>query len=232
VDIRTEFGQRVRELRARSGMSQEMLAYRAGLDRTYISGVESGQRNISIVNIEKIAAALQVSVAYMFSGERFSATPAYQQKDFTVPFKERFKYQLDSDKKVLAFQVIGLFSGKKDVDYLSSVILGICSAFGKDELNILVDHRDMKASDGEPVVYSPEIVERAVVFQQELTAYSKKVVALCNSEFMVHQLNHVAKESGIHAKATHLFGQDKEMVGRAYELLEINGNELIKAKAQ
>ncbi|MGO4119072.1 helix-turn-helix domain-containing protein, partial [Rhizobium ruizarguesonis] len=64
MDIRAEFGQRVRELRARSGMSQELLAYRAGLDRTYISGVERGERNISIVNMEKIAAALQVSMGY------------------------------------------------------------------------------------------------------------------------------------------------------------------------
>jgi len=54
---------------------------------------------------------------------------------------------------------------------------------------------------------------------------------LCNSEFMVHHLNNVATQSGIIEKATHLFGQDKEMIGRAYELLDINGNELIKTKA-
>lgn len=78
MDIRTEFGQRVRELRARRSMSQEILADRAGLDRTYISGVERGKRNVSILNIEKIAAALQVPVAYMFSGELFSDTPANQ----------------------------------------------------------------------------------------------------------------------------------------------------------
>ncbi len=53
MDIRSEFGKRVRELRARSGMSQELLADRSGLDRTYISGVERGERNISLVNIEK-----------------------------------------------------------------------------------------------------------------------------------------------------------------------------------
>ncbi|NGQ94221.1 helix-turn-helix transcriptional regulator [Brevibacillus sp. SYP-B805] len=46
MDIRSEFGQRVQELRTRSGMTQEMLAYRAGLDRTYISGVERGERLI------------------------------------------------------------------------------------------------------------------------------------------------------------------------------------------
>jgi len=72
VDIRSEFGIRVKELRARSGISQELLAERAGLDRTYMSGVERGERNISIVNIEKIAAALNVSIEYLFSSERFS----------------------------------------------------------------------------------------------------------------------------------------------------------------
>jgi transcriptional regulator with XRE-family HTH domain len=227
VDIRSEFGQRVRGLRARSGMSQEMLAHRAGLDRTYISGVERGDRNISIINIERIAAALYVSIGYIFSGERLSINPAYLQKDFTVPFLDRFKFQLDSENKVLAFQVHGLLTGS-DVDYISATLLGICSTFGKDELNVLVDHREMKAADGEPVVYSPEVAERAIVFQQELAAFSKRVVALCNSEFMVHQLNRVTKESGLHEKAIHLFGQDKEMVCRAYELLDIKDNELIK----
>jgi transcriptional regulator with XRE-family HTH domain len=227
VDIRSEFGQRVRGLRARSGMSQEMLAHRAGLDRTYISGVERGDRNVSLINIERIAAALYVSIGYIFSGERFSTNQAYLQKEFTVPLSDRFKFQLDSENKVLAFQVNGLLTGA-NADFMSATLLGICSAFGKGELKVLVDHREMKAADGEPVVYSPEVAELAIVFQQELAAYSKRVVVLCNSDFMVNQLNHVAKESGIHEKAIHLFGQDKEMVGKAYELLDINGNELIK----
>lgn len=231
MDIRSEFGQRVKELRARSGMSQELLAHRSGLDRTYISGVERGERNLSLVNIEKIAEALQVSIKYMFSGERFTSNPAYQSSNFAVPFKERFHYHIDHDKRVLAFQVKGLFSGKKDVDYLTSVILGICSAYGKDELNILVDHRDMKTTDGEAVVYSPEVTEAAVVFQQKLTTYSKKVVALCNSEFMVQQLNHVATTSGIRDKALHLYERDRDMVERAYSLLDIHGNELIKTSS-
>lgn len=231
MDIRIEFGQRIKELRARSGMSQEVLAHRAGLDRTYISGVERGERNISIINIEKIAAALQVSVTYMFSGERFSSTPAYQPKELGIPLKDRFKYQVDSEKRILAFQVHGLLSGEH-VDHMSKTLLGICNAFGKGELNVLVDHRDMKASDGEPVVYSPEVAEKAVTFQQELLKYSKRVVALCNSEYMVQNLNHVATQSGIIHKASHIFGHDKDMVGRAYELLGINDNELVKAKAQ
>lgn len=211
-------------------MSQEVLAHRAGLDRTYISGVERRERNISIVNIEKISSALQVSVSYMFSGERFSATPAYQPKDFTVPFKDRFKYRVDSENRILAFQVRGLLTGE-NVDFMSRTLIGLCNAFGKEELNVLVDHRDMKASDGEPVVYSPEVAEKAVIFQQELLKYSRRVVALCNSEYMVENLDHVASQSGIIHKATHIYGRDKDMVGTAYELLGINGNELIKAKA-
>jgi transcriptional regulator with XRE-family HTH domain len=231
LNIRQEFGNRVRELRARSGMTQEILSYRSGLDRTYISGVERGQRNISIENIEKIASALQVSLAYMFSGERFSAAPAYQLKDLNVPLKDRFKYRVDSEKRILAFQVHGLLTGE-NVDFMSKTLLGLCNAFGKEELNVLVDHREMKASDGEIAIYSPEVAEKAVIFQQELLKYSKRVVALCNSEYMVENLNHVASQSGIIHKATHIFGRDKDMVGKAYELLGINDNELIKTKAQ
>jgi len=211
-------------------MSQEILAHRSGLDRTYISGVERGERNISIINIEKIATALNVTVAYLFSGERFSATPSFPVKDLTVPFKQRFKYKVDSEKRVLSFQVYGQLN-KENVDHMSKTLLGICGAFGKEELNVLVDHRDIKDSKGEVVVYSPEVAERAVLFQQELLKYSKKVVALCNSEFMLQNLNHIAKQSGIIDKATHLFDRDKVMVEQAYHLLEINGNELVKVKS-
>ncbi len=92
---------------------------------------------------------------------------------FDIRFKQRFKYHIDSEKKLLAFQVKGLFSDQRDVDYLSSVIIGVCTAFETEELNFLVDHRDMKTPDGEIAVYSPEIAERAVVFQQELLKNSK-----------------------------------------------------------
>ncbi len=54
-----------------------------------------------------------------------------------------------------------------------------------------------------------------------------KVVCLSNSSFMVQNLNHVAKASGIYEKATHLF--EKDMIDKAYSILDINGNELIKA---
>ena len=54
------FGVKLRSVRETAGVSQEKLAERAGLHRTYVSSVERGQRNISLLNMEKLAHALQV----------------------------------------------------------------------------------------------------------------------------------------------------------------------------
>lgn len=63
ADVRIRFGNMLRETRLKVGVSQEKLAALAGLHRTYISSVELGKRNVSLVNIEKLAAALGVSMA-------------------------------------------------------------------------------------------------------------------------------------------------------------------------
>ncbi len=80
------------------------------MDRTYIGGIERGEQNVSLSNIEKIANSLNVSVEYIFSEEKLTPAAAYQQKDFIVPFSERFKYCVDPGNKVLAFQVNGLLN--------------------------------------------------------------------------------------------------------------------------
>lgn len=55
------FGENLKRIRLLTGMSQEQLAERAGLDRTYVSSVERGKRNISLNNIFKLADALDVT---------------------------------------------------------------------------------------------------------------------------------------------------------------------------
>jgi len=65
-DIKATFGKRLRELREAKGMSQESLAHEAGLDRTYVSSVERGKRNISLENIERLAKALGIKIKDLF----------------------------------------------------------------------------------------------------------------------------------------------------------------------
>jgi len=60
TQVQKHFGDRVRELRKQKGLSQESLALACDLDRTYIGGVERGERNTSLFNIYKIAEALGV----------------------------------------------------------------------------------------------------------------------------------------------------------------------------
>jgi transcriptional regulator with XRE-family HTH domain len=55
------FGDKVRSERAKAGLSQEQLAFKTGLDRTYISGIERGRRNPSLKNIGKLARAFRKS---------------------------------------------------------------------------------------------------------------------------------------------------------------------------
>lgn len=67
-DITFQFGERVRQIRQSRSLSQEALADLAGLDRTYISSVERGKRNISLRNIEAIADALGIGLADLLKG--------------------------------------------------------------------------------------------------------------------------------------------------------------------
>ncbi|PYQ91566.1 MAG: transcriptional regulator [Acidobacteria bacterium] len=65
-DFRVAFGRRVRELRDQLQLSQEQLAERAGLHRNYVGGIERGERNVAIINVVKLAAGLDTSVAELF----------------------------------------------------------------------------------------------------------------------------------------------------------------------
>lgn len=74
MDVKAKIGKRIKELREVAKMSQKDLAYTADLDRSYIASVENGQRNISIVNIERIAHALGVSLKELFNSIDFENT--------------------------------------------------------------------------------------------------------------------------------------------------------------
>lgn len=67
-DILRKFGQRVREMRNGAGLSQEAFANLCGLDRTYISGIERGNRNVALRNIEVIAKSLGLTIAELLKG--------------------------------------------------------------------------------------------------------------------------------------------------------------------
>jgi transcriptional regulator with XRE-family HTH domain len=65
-DVRTRFGKAVRQGRAKTGLSQEAFADLCGLDRTYLGGIERGERNVALINLEKIAKALHLSLSELF----------------------------------------------------------------------------------------------------------------------------------------------------------------------
>jgi transcriptional regulator with XRE-family HTH domain len=62
-DIKIRFGRRLRELRLEKGWSQETLANLAEIDRTYIPGIESGKRNVSIVILEKLSRSFEINIS-------------------------------------------------------------------------------------------------------------------------------------------------------------------------
>ncbi len=67
--IEKQFGQRLRELRRARGLSQEKLAFKSGMHRTYLGSIERGERNPALKNIAAIAEALGVSLSQLFSFE-------------------------------------------------------------------------------------------------------------------------------------------------------------------
>lgn len=65
-DIRIRFGNVLRQRRSKLRLSQEAFADLCSLDRTYIGGIERGERNVALVNLEKIADALDISLSELF----------------------------------------------------------------------------------------------------------------------------------------------------------------------
>ncbi len=66
--IKKRLGSRIQELRKKTGLSQEKFALKIDMDRTYFASVEAGKRNVSIVNIKKIADGLGIKLSTLFEG--------------------------------------------------------------------------------------------------------------------------------------------------------------------
>lgn len=71
MDIKLKIGQRIRELRKELEISQEALAYKAEVDRTYVTDVENGRRNVSVEILEKLISALEISFTDFFNSKEF-----------------------------------------------------------------------------------------------------------------------------------------------------------------
>lgn len=67
MTIKEKFGQKVKQLREQKGFSMEYLANISNIDRTYISDIEKGKRNVSLLIIEKLSIALQVTIQELFN---------------------------------------------------------------------------------------------------------------------------------------------------------------------
>ncbi|GEM64190.1 transcriptional regulator [Sphingobacterium faecium NBRC 15299] len=74
MDIRIKIGLRIKELRKNLSLTQEALAFKADLDKTYVNEVENGKRNISVVNLEKVILALETDIKDFFQATQFSST--------------------------------------------------------------------------------------------------------------------------------------------------------------
>jgi transcriptional regulator with XRE-family HTH domain len=62
-ELLQKVGERIRHYRIKSGLSQEKLSFDSNLDRTYIGSVERGERNIALINLNKLAKALNISIS-------------------------------------------------------------------------------------------------------------------------------------------------------------------------
>lgn len=71
MDIKLKVGQRIRQLRKELEISQEALALKAEVDRTYVTDVENGRRNVSVEILERLIKALNVSITEFFNTKEF-----------------------------------------------------------------------------------------------------------------------------------------------------------------
>ncbi|MBA3885982.1 MAG: helix-turn-helix transcriptional regulator [Acidobacteria bacterium] len=80
------FGFTVRRLRKARGLSPEELGFAAGLDRSYVGGIERGERNVSLVNLERLAKALSLSLTEMFREHEHGPIAITEDSPFPISY--------------------------------------------------------------------------------------------------------------------------------------------------
>ncbi|SDC27431.1 Helix-turn-helix [Paenibacillus sp. UNCCL117] len=205
MNILEDFGLRLKELRLRSNMSQDMLAARSGLDRTYIGSVERGVRNISLKNIELLCNTLDVDISYFFLHERFSLHTASLKKELERPLRERFNYRVDPVYNVITWQVTGGIS-RDEIRQIVADLKSACLQLVSGKVKLLIDNRKMMVQ-GQPIVFQQEVNEKWEELQRWFLPYCEQVVVLCNSKLMQNQMNRLAKRSGIIKVQKSLFAE-------------------------
>lgn len=124
--IKKQFGERLKQYRTAQGYSQEKFATVCGLDRTYIAGIESGKRNITIENVQKLADALKISIAELF--------------DFSIPVHKNFIITINGENFILE-------SSKELSNDIKTEIEIICRLAFDEEESSLIDVSDCKSVD-------------------------------------------------------------------------------------
>jgi transcriptional regulator with XRE-family HTH domain len=72
MDIQVRIGLRIKELRTAKNLTQEAVAFKADIDRTFMNHVENGRRNVSIGTLEKIVNALEITIKEFFNASTFN----------------------------------------------------------------------------------------------------------------------------------------------------------------
>jgi len=228
VDILSDFGKRVKELRARSGTTQDMLAVRSGLDRSYIGSVERGERNLSLCNIEAICDAFDVSLSYFFDDERFPVDSLSLNRTCRTPLADRFAFESDEDERVLAWKINGGITFSELFDIGRSLKHACIGLSREGKVKLLIDFRGMLAN-GQPFVNRPDVRDRWEELQRWAVPYCEKAVVLCNSKLMVNQFERQGKRSGIGTLQTCLYEPSGQLrMEQAFDLLGIRGNKLME----
>ncbi|WP_438497879.1 helix-turn-helix domain-containing protein [Paenibacillus sp. IHBB 3054] len=220
MNILQDFGIRLKELRLRSSMSQDMLASRSGLDRTYIGSVERGERNVSLKNIEILCNTLDVDISYFFDDERFSVHSAFFKQELTRPLADRFSYSVLAEENLLAWKVTGALH-PDEVKRICMNLKAACRQLIPGQVKLLIDNSKMMTK-GQPIAFQHEVTEIWEDLQRWFLPYCEQVIVLCNSKFMQNQMNRLAKRSGIIKVQKTLYAEDKQwLAGNEMDLLDL-----------